>query len=67
MQWPIEGYTWWQNLLLLTAYIIPPLFAYFVFKPLLFRFLEKRSGPVEEGTDVPHDEYWKDEYTKEEI
>jgi hypothetical protein len=60
MQWPIKEYTLIENLLLLTAFIIPPLFAYFVFKPLLFRFLEWRSGPVEEGTDVPDDEYWED-------
>jgi hypothetical protein len=58
MQWPFKEYTLWENLFLLTAFIIPPLVAYFVIKPLLYRFLERRSGPIEKGTDVPDDEYW---------
>ncbi|MDF1538086.1 MAG: hypothetical protein P1Q69_04205 [Candidatus Thorarchaeota archaeon] len=60
MQWPFEEYTILENLLLLTAFIIPPLFAYYVFKPLLLKFLERRSGPIEEGADIPDDEYWDD-------
>ena len=57
---PFEEYTWWQNLIILTALVIIPLFALYVFKPLLIRFLEWKSGPIEEGTDVPDEEYWED-------
>ncbi|MHA2423521.1 MAG: hypothetical protein ACXAEF_01965 [Candidatus Thorarchaeota archaeon] len=60
MMFPYEEYTWWQNLFILTAFIIPPLFALYVFKPLLIRFLEWKSEPIEEGSDVPDDEYWDD-------
>ena len=56
MQWPYKEYTLWENLFVLSALIIPPLIAYFVVKPLLFRFLEWRSRPVEDSSDLSDDE-----------
>ena len=63
---PYEEYTPIENLLLLTAFIIPFLIVYFFIKPLMFRYMERRSGPVEDGTDVPDDEYWDDIDEREE-
>ena len=60
MSWPYEEYTWWQNLAVLLALYIPALIVYFIVMPMMLRYKERRSGPIEEGTDVPHDEYWNE-------
>jgi hypothetical protein len=56
-----EEYTPLENLLSLVFLYIPALFAYFIFKPFLLRLMEKRSGSIEEGSDAPDEEYWRDE------
>jgi len=56
-----EEYTLFENLMLLVALYAGPIIAYFVFKPLLIRYLEKRSDPVEPGADAPDDIFWKDD------
>ncbi|MHA2206143.1 MAG: hypothetical protein ACXADL_11645 [Candidatus Thorarchaeota archaeon] len=56
-----EEYTLLENLLSLVFLYIPALFAYFVFKPFLLRLMEKKRKPIEEGTDAPDEEYWRDE------
>ena len=56
-----EEYTLLENLMMLVALYAGPLFAYFIFKPLLLKYMERKSGPVEEGTDAPDHIYWKDD------
>ena len=56
-----EEYTLFENFILLLALYAGPLFAYFIFKPLLLRFMEIKSKPVEEGADTPDHIYWKDD------
>ncbi|MHA1906169.1 MAG: hypothetical protein ACW98Y_02655 [Candidatus Thorarchaeota archaeon] len=58
--WPYEEYTPFENFLLMFAFIIPMVIVYFIIRPLMFSYMEKRNGPFEEGTDVPDDEYWDD-------
>ena len=58
MPWPFEEQTMFENVLGMVLLYLSILIAYIVFKPLLFKFLERRSGPIEEGTDAPDEEYW---------
>lgn len=61
MLFPYEEYGLLGNLLGIGLLYISILFVYFVFRPLLFKLKERRSGPVEAGTDVPHEEYWRED------
>ncbi|MFW9850414.1 MAG: hypothetical protein ACFFF4_14875 [Candidatus Thorarchaeota archaeon] len=60
MLFSYEEYTWWQNLLILVGLYAVPLIVYFIIRPIMYRYWEKRSGPIEEGTDVSDEEYWDD-------
>ena len=42
MSWPYDEYTAVENLLLLVFLYAGPLIAYFIVKPLLFRFMNSR-------------------------
>jgi len=59
MPWPYEEYTLLENLLLPMAFIIPYIIVYFIIRPVMFRYRERRSRPIEDGTDIPDDEYWE--------
>ena len=52
-----EGYTLFENLMMLVALYAGPVITYFVIRPLLFRYMEKKSGPVEIGADAPDQVY----------
>ena len=64
MPWPYEEYPLLENLLLLIFLIIPPVVVYFIIRPILFSHWERRSGPIEEGTDAPDEEYWRDDWNR---
>jgi hypothetical protein len=61
MPWPFEEQTLFENMLGIMLLYLSILVAYIVFKPLLLKFLEQRSGPIEEGTDVSDEEYWRED------
>ena len=61
MPWPFEEQTLFENVLGIVLLYLSILVAYVGFKPLLLKFLELRSGPIEEGTDVHDEEYWRDD------
>lgn len=61
MPWPFEEQTLFENVLGMVLLYLCILVAYVVFKPLLLKFQERRSGIIEEGTDVPDEEYWRED------
>jgi hypothetical protein len=61
MPWPFEEQTLFENILGIVLLYLSILLVYFVFRPILFKFQERRSGPIEEGTDAPDEEYWRDD------
>ncbi len=61
MPWPFEEQTLFENVLGIVLLYLSILVVYVGFKPLLLKFLERRSGPIEEGTDVPDEEYWRED------
>ena len=54
MPWPYEEYTLFENILGMVLLYLTILLGYFIIK----YFLSRRFESVEEGTDVPDEEYW---------
>ncbi len=61
MLFPYEEHGLLGNLLGIGLLYISILLVYFVFRPLLFKLKERNSEPIEAGTDVPHEEYWRED------
>jgi len=61
MPWPFKEQTLFENLLGMALLYLSILLVYFVFRPLLFKFKDRRSGPIEEGADAPYEEYWRED------
>ncbi|MFW9847167.1 MAG: hypothetical protein ACFFD6_10490 [Candidatus Thorarchaeota archaeon] len=57
MPWPYEEYTLFENILGMALLYLTILLGYIIIKHLLTRWYE----PIEEGTDVPDEEYWSDD------
>ncbi|MHA2004440.1 MAG: hypothetical protein ACXACG_14450 [Candidatus Thorarchaeota archaeon] len=57
MPWPYEEYTLFENILGMGLLYLTMLLGYLILK----HFLSRRLEPVEEGTDVPDEEYWDED------
>jgi hypothetical protein len=61
---PYEEHGLIGNLLGIALLYIGIALVYFIFKPLLSLYLEKRSKPIEPGADIPDEEYWQEELSE---
>lgn len=57
MPWPYEEYTLLENILGMALLYLTILLGYIVIK----HFLSRRFEPIEEGTDVSDEEYWRED------
>lgn len=61
MLFPYLEHGFWGNLIGIGLMYLVALTAYYVIKPLMLKVLENRGESVEPGTDIPLEEYWKEE------
>lgn len=65
MLFPYEEHGLWGNLLGIGLMYLISLVVYFIFKPLMVSFLEKRSEPIETGANISFGEYWQEEFVED--
>ena len=61
MLFPYPEHGFWGNLIGICLMYLIAFTVYYVIKPLMLKVLENRSESIEPGTDVPFEEYWKEE------
>ncbi len=61
MLFPYPEHGFWGNLIGIGLMCAIPLMVYFVIKPLMAKFFENRSESIEAETEIPFEEYWKEE------
>ena len=58
---PYPEYGFWGNLIGIGLMYAIALVVYYVIKPLMLKFIEKRNGSIDLESEVPLEEYWKEE------
>jgi hypothetical protein len=58
---PYPEHGFWGNLIGISLMYLIAFTVYYVIKPLMLKVLENRSESIEPGTDIPFEEYWKEE------
>jgi len=61
MLFPYPEHGLFGNILGIILMYLIALAVYFFIKPMMAGFVEKRSDPIEPGTDTPFEEYWQEE------